>query len=67
MEITFDTNARDMVHVITLRIYESELIRANLDRLDRLLIADVANSNSIADKLLTLETIARRIEASQQD
>jgi hypothetical protein len=54
--------------VYTLRITNDELVRARLQPFDRLLIADCEGKDStISDKLLALETIARRIEEGSGD
>ena len=51
--------------VYTLRIPLRSMVRANLQPLDRALIADCEGSSKISDKLLALETIARRIEEAE--
>lgn len=43
---------------------DSELMPLNLDKFDRMLIRECGASNSIADKLLALECIVRKIEQS---
>lgn len=48
--------------VYTLRIGSGEMVRANLRPFDRVLIADCEGSDKVSDKLLALETIARRVE-----
>jgi hypothetical protein len=48
----------------TIKVQMGELVRANLSRFDRALIAECEASGKVSDKLLALETIARRIEES---
>lgn len=51
--------------IYTLRIRMGEMVCAPLNRFDKLLLADCEGSNKVSDKLLALETIARRIEERQ--
>jgi hypothetical protein len=48
--------------IYKLRVTGAELMRCRLQHFDRLLIAECEASNKVSDKLLALETIARRIE-----
>lgn len=48
----------------TLTIQGGEWTRARLHAFDRLLIAECEASDKVSDKVLALETIARRIEES---
>ena len=48
--------------VFTLRIRSRELVAIELQPFDRLLLADCDRSDKVSDKLLALETVARRIE-----
>lgn len=51
--------------IFKLTINGGELTRMTLTPLDKLLIEDcIGDNRSVADKLLALETIARRIEES---
>ena len=45
-----------------LEINQVDLVRAKLHDFDRRLLADCDTSDKVSDKLLALETIARRIE-----
>lgn len=46
----------------TLKVNDYELLMATLERYDRMFIAECESSGRVSDKLLALETIARRIE-----
>jgi hypothetical protein len=48
-----------------LRISDCELVMAELDTFDIMLIRECDTSASVADKLLALETIVRRIEQAK--
>lgn len=54
-------------HVYTLTFDEDELERIRLTPMDRALLRECEESDSIADMLLGLETIARRIEEYDKD
>lgn len=64
MRIVMERDACDDKIKVLLEIDGHEYVRARLDRFDHLLIADCEGSNKVSDKLLMLETIARRIEES---
>jgi hypothetical protein len=51
--------------VYCLRIEDTDLLLAPLDQFDMMLLRECGDSTSIADQLLALETIARRIEQQQ--
>jgi len=51
--------------VIKLKITEEELMKASLDKFDRLLLADCEKKGStISDRILGLVTLCRKIEES---
>ena len=60
LEVTDKVNTCAQVYRLTL--CKSDLIFVNLDPIDRALIHECEASNSVADKLLALECITRRIE-----
>lgn len=49
-----------------LTITDLEMVKMKLHPFDRALIADCDSSDTISDKLLALETIARRIEEASR-
>jgi hypothetical protein len=51
--------------IYVLRIEDLDLVLAPLDSFDLMLLRECSDSASIADKLLALECIARRIEQAQ--
>jgi len=51
--------------IYQLTIEDTEFVLAPLDTFDLMLIRECDTSNAVADKLLALETIVRRIEQSQ--
>lgn len=62
-EMSIECHGKDVKYLLTLE--GDETFPLNLDHFDRLLIKECDQSNSIADKLLALETITRRIEQSR--
>lgn len=53
------------VMIVTLEIPHYELVRAEFDDLDRLLFEEAGKSYSVADQVLALEAICRKIEESK--
>jgi hypothetical protein len=53
-------------HVYHLEISDVEFVLMRLDNFDTLLLKECEGSDSIADKLLALETLARRIEEERE-
>ena len=51
--------------VYQLRVEDTDMLLAPLDIFDMMLLKECEASKAIADKLLALETIARKIEQSQ--
>lgn len=51
--------------LVRIEIEGFEYTRAKFSPFDRMLIADCETSEKVSDKLLALETIARKIEESQ--
>lgn len=49
-------------HAFLLEWDEHDLIHLDLDGMDRRLLAECSHSDGIADKLLGLECLARRLE-----
>lgn len=47
---------------INIIIYLSDFLEVELDNFDRFLLKECNKSNKISDKLLALETIARKLE-----
>lgn len=64
MQLTAQVDPKNLRRVFVLEIHESELIRVPLTAADRLVLQDCESSDSVADKLLALELIARKIEQS---
>jgi hypothetical protein len=62
LESYVDHESRD--HVYRLTIPERDLVTVRLFEWDRYLFDEVAQSASVADQLLALELLARRIEAT---
>lgn len=51
--------------IITVVLKEEDFVNNLFDKLDRLLLEECEKSNSVADKILALETIVRRYEQSK--
>jgi len=61
---TMDPLTRDRIITVVLR--EEDFVVNNLfDEFDRLLLEECGKSNSVADKILALETVVRRYEQSK--
>jgi hypothetical protein len=61
---TMDPLTRDRIITVVLR--EEDFVVNNLfDEFDRLLLEECEKSNSVADKILALETVVRRYEQSK--
>ena len=61
---TMDPLTRDRIITVVLR--EEDFVVNNLfDEFDRLLLEECGKSNSVADKILALETVVRRYEQSR--
>ena len=54
-------------YVVQLKLDASDLVMAKLTPHDRMLLSECENSSAISDKLLALETIARRVEEAYQE
>ena len=67
MELVYSRNIITGLAHYDIVITEDELRMANLSRVDSLLLAEGAESNKIADKLLALETVARCIEEANNE
>ena len=52
--------------IYTITISHAEFMRGTIYQFDRALIAECEASNKISDKILALETIVRRAEASYE-
>jgi len=60
LEVTQDLEKREQIYVLT--IPYDEWIRAKFHDFDGALFAECDSSNKVSDKLLGMETLARRIE-----
>ena len=66
MELTFRTDLSTLDRVSEFRFSEYEMVHARFDAADRRTLKECDASTSIADKLLALELIARRIEEHRE-
>lgn len=62
MRLNFVRDDKYGEQIYTLRILDEERVRMRLHESDHLLLKECEASNKVSDKLLALETIARRIE-----
>ena len=66
MKIEITENIETNTRIATLTFDAFEIENVKLDKLDRLLLAECEKSRSVADKLLMLECLARRIEEQRK-
>ena len=66
MRYTEETDTRSHAMKITVEIDDLEMVGCKTDEFDRRLLRECNRSSSVADKILALETIARRIEEASK-
>lgn len=64
MRLTFYEEVAKREIIFTVRIASTDFFDIDLDPLDMALIDECSKSNKISDKLLMLEMIARKVEAT---
>jgi hypothetical protein len=67
MKLTSNKSLTQDKTIFVLEIGGEEQASISLDRFDVLLLNECNKNDSIADKLLALETIARKIEQTEAD
>ena len=66
MRYTEETDTKSLATKITIEIDHLEMVGCKTDESDRRLLRESNRSSSIADKILALEIIARRIEENEK-
>jgi len=66
VRLVYSRNADNQSVTYTLKIDDADMCAVNLTAFDHMMLRECEGSESIADKMLALETLCRRVEESSK-